>query len=170
MKSGSGNFVPVLPILRPLLEPERNWVVQKERRGALRQYKRDHGTGAVAERAWTLHWQKIQSKAIRHFFYGPRTTGVQWSHPSLWFDEDDEGEPDPEGTTFGFRIARTEEMSKSKPENPLKKPKEVGSVRVYRGGSWNRTKRVAVAGNRYSILFADERDSNLGFRIARTKK
>jgi len=60
-------------------------------------------------------------------------------------------------------------MSKSKPENPVKKSKEVDSYRVLRGGGWGYTPsnaRASYRNNRYPSI----RHGSYGFRIARTKK
>ncbi len=117
--SGSGNFVPVLPPLRPLTARERNWVILKERRNGLRKFQERYAEDpdavfedrrGSAEIVWD-HVQKVQSRAIQGFFgvNQKRTPGHEVAYPWQVYDIDEgTGEPaDTPVTSFGLRLART---------------------------------------------------------------
>ena len=119
MYSGSGNFVPVLPPLRPLTARERNWVILKERRSGLRKFQEKYAEDpddvfgdrrGSAEIVWD-HVQKVQSRAIQGFFgvNQKRTPGHEVAYPWQVHDIDaGTGEPeDTPVTSFGLRLART---------------------------------------------------------------
>ena len=76
---------------------------------------------------------------------------------------------------YGFRLARTKEMSKEKPKNPVKKPKKRRrGYRIHRGGSWwdyyPHSTPVSDRGDPNIYANAPFGRSFGGFRIARTKK
>jgi len=60
-------------------------------------------------------------------------------------------------------------MSKEKPRNPARESKKVDSLRVVRGGFWNNSPYGLKSASR-NFYYPSYRDSNGGFRIARTVK
>ena len=59
-------------------------------------------------------------------------------------------------------------MSEKKPENPVKKPKKVGSLRANRGGYWDSLWVTDI--DHGNANFPSGPVFHVGFRLARTKK